>query len=373
MHDIVVVGAGPAGCALAAHLSGSGLDVLLIDAHPADPALRPMLPGERLWPDSRLRLEQLGVACEEVSIPSPATRILWDTPQPRLVFEENPVRWAVAVDRRALDAALARSAVRCGARVRHGVSVSDVRGAPGAWTLSLADGGDVRAHFIVDATGRGSHIAARLGIRRVRTDALVAVLRWWEDGEDRSPFEIEAVRNGWFYRLPLPGGRGVMGAMTFRRLAPGAPAQAWQQIAANLSMISPRPPRGARLSDPAFFAAAPSRLAQPLRAGFAAVGDACLAGDPIEGRGIDRGLRLAEALAMLMLSPAELGSERTRDYLDLLGHLSAEHAAGRCAQYAQSIPLGGEFRALLGAARRGRIQAAGDAVCAQPTVGSAVL
>lgn len=347
MHDVAIVGAGPAGCALAIHLAAGGLDVVVIDPHPAEPALRPDLPGERLWSDSRWQLERLGVPCEEVSIPSAATEIAWDTAEPRMVVEQNPLRWAFAVDRRRLDAALAASAARNGAEFRHGEGLGGIAGEPGAWSLLLDGGSTMGARFVVDATGRGSHLAARLRIRRQRADALVAALRWWAGADERAPFQVEAVTDGWFYRLPLSGGPGVMGAVTFRKLVPGTAMQAWNRIASRLAMIAPRPPAGARLGEPAFFAASPSWITQPIGPGFSAVGEACLAGDPIEGRGIDRALRLAEALAMLMLSPAELGEGRAREYCALLEALRSDHAAVRAAQYAQAPRLGPHFQALL--------------------------
>lgn len=348
VHDIAIAGAGPAGAALARHLAFAGLDVLLIDRHSPEASRRPHLPGERVWGETRLLFEALGVACEEVASPLPVTRALWDETKPRTIAPPNPLHWALAVDRRALDAALIASARTAGARVLHMAGLCGVEGVPGDWRLAL-DGADaIAAHYIVDATGRSSRLARALGLRRRRHDGLVAVLRWWRGGApEAANFAVEAVRDGWFYRLPLPGGSGgVMGAVTFRALAPGPAIAVWREIAGRLAMIDPMPPQGARLGAATFFPASPSILAEPLRPGFAAVGDAAFAADPIEGRGIENGLRMAQALADLMLAPRNEGEQLAGGFRDLLGTLHRDHLAGRSAQYGTAPILGSRFRAL---------------------------
>jgi 2-polyprenyl-6-methoxyphenol hydroxylase-like FAD-dependent oxidoreductase len=348
VHDIAIAGAGPAGAALAQHLALAGLDVLLIDRHAPEHVKRPRLPGERVWGETRLLIEALGVACEEVASPLPVTRVLWDEAEPRLIAPPNPLHWALAVDRRALDAALIAAAEGAGARVIHLANLRSVEGVPGDWRLAL-DGADAAAaRYIVDATGRQSQLASALGLRRRRHDGLVAVLRWWRGGApEPANFAVEAVRDGWFYRLPLPGGSGgVMGAVTFRTLARGSAMAVWREIAGRLAMINPSQTNGASLSGAAFFPASPSILAEPLHPGFAAVGDAALAADPIEGRGIENGLRMAEALSGLMLAPPVEGERLAGAFRDLLGALHRDHLAGRSAQYGTAPILGPRFQAL---------------------------
>jgi flavin-dependent dehydrogenase len=341
--DIVIAGAGPAGASLAIHLARHGIAVTLIDAHSADPELRPEMPGDRIWSESRPLLEALDVTCEEIGRAVPATAVAWETQEPQFANPDNPLHWAWAIDRRKLDVALQRSAEGAGALIIHGSEVKQVSGKPGAWHIKLNSSEELSSYFLVDATGRAARVARHLGYQRRRQDQTVAILRWWSGGEERSPFALEAVANGWCYRLALPGGRGVIGVITSFLLEKGPPEAIWQRLTGRLTKLNPFPPVGAILGPACFFDAAPGRIDCPVGPGFAAIGEACLATDPIEGRGIDRSLRLSEAFAMLLLSPPETHSDRLAEYELLIDSLDAEHRFGRLQTYQSSGLIGPAF------------------------------
>src|SRR3712207_4284980 len=71
--DVVIVGAGPAGCAAAIGCAAAGLSVRLIEA-----ALFPRdLPGETLHPGVEALLERLGVASEVRAADFPRHEGIW--------------------------------------------------------------------------------------------------------------------------------------------------------------------------------------------------------------------------------------------------------------------------------------------------------
>ena len=99
------------------------------------------------------------------------------------------------------------------------------------------DGGSrtEEADLVVDASGRAARVARLIGVRRVRYDRLVA---WWRTDRgafhlrptDRRPIDsttlVEAVPDGWWYSMFLPGHRLVVAFMTDADLlvAPGPAA-----------------------------------------------------------------------------------------------------------------------------------------------------
>ena len=75
------------------------------------------------------------------------------------------------------------------------------------WKLTL-DRGELRARFLLDATGRASFIARRLGAQRIYSEALQIAYVWFlitDDEPDRDSFTlVESERHGWWYSALLP-------------------------------------------------------------------------------------------------------------------------------------------------------------------------
>lgn len=134
MHDIVVVGAGLAGSAVAAGLARLGRDVLLIER---DQFPRHKVCGEFLSPESQASLYALGLypaAAGLGPVPIHAARFV----SPRGVA--LPIRLpatAWGLSRFALDAALAAAASKAGAELRNGTTVSALRREAGGYSLDL--------------------------------------------------------------------------------------------------------------------------------------------------------------------------------------------------------------------------------------------
>jgi flavin-dependent dehydrogenase len=155
--DVAVVGGGPAGCSTAITLAAQGATVVLFEAktYPHHKVC-----GEFLSPECSGELDQLGLtasiqALHPVSIET--ARIIapdgtaWGTRFPGM---------AIGLSRAALDAAMARQAVVCGAVVREATNVIAVRGnLTDGFTVSTRSRGaseSIRARAVIAAHGKRS-------------------------------------------------------------------------------------------------------------------------------------------------------------------------------------------------------------------------
>jgi len=165
--DVVVVGAGPAGSATAAHLAGRGLYVLLLERTHFP---REKVCGDGLTPRAARELELLGVDTtgwqRNIGLRIWAGRSgPYLLPWPALK-DFPPIGF---VRRRAdLDQALAARAADMGAVVRHGVTVSApvVDAAGRVIGVRSSDGSTYRAPVTVAADGASARLASLLGLVR---------------------------------------------------------------------------------------------------------------------------------------------------------------------------------------------------------------
>src|SRR5262249_62325454 len=111
----------------------------------------------------------------------------------------------------------------------------------------------VRARMLVDASGRSSFIATRLGERRRRPNlgkvSLFAHFRGADrlSGKDEGNIRIYVVRDGWFWWIPLANDLTSVGAVMHARTV-----RAWTGTADDLyaSMIARCAPIAAGLAPP---------------------------------------------------------------------------------------------------------------------------
>jgi flavin-dependent dehydrogenase len=316
VFDAAVVGAGPAGAAVARRLSLRGLRVALLERSRFD---TPRI-GESFAPNVQAALRELGVWPDFLalkSLPSWGTSSLWggDEAQshPHML---SPYGCGWHVDRCAFDRMLAISAVAAGASLIDGVAVGRCTYASDGWRLSLrtgdtgADASELRARVLVDATGRRAQVARRLGAQRLLFDRLVgvAVVVTGVEASEQGRLLVEAAPEGWWYSAPLPEAAGAGGRMMAMlmtdadlcgRLKLSDPVR-WR--AALEAAPATRRRLGAARPDsaPRVHAAHSQRLRRSSTDApgpWLAVGDAALAVDPISGSGVPRALSTARAAA----------------------------------------------------------------------------
>lgn len=286
---VLVVGGGPAGAATAIRLAHRGVRVTLAEREER----RAPHGGEALPPGVVPLLSELGVLPDLLRgphLPSYGNESAWGTDVVRMhSFMISPHGTGWHIDRGAFDAMLLGAAERAGANI--------VRGrAPGRAPT-----------FVVDATGRGAHVARSHGVARVHTDhmiAVVGILRERAAAACAGTSLVEAAEHGYWYSAPLPGDRLVCAYFTDPPLwneIQRKSADAFHSLLLNTRHVSARA-AGRDSAWPLVVApAGTSRLAAMRGPGWLAVGDAAACRDPLSSGGIYEairsGIRAADAIA----------------------------------------------------------------------------
>lgn len=300
--DVLVAGAGPAGSAAALDLSRRGLSVALIEQD----RYETHRVGETLPPMIRQQLTALGVwerFLECGPLPSYGIRTAWESPIPRHQdFLQNPYGCGWHVDRARFDAMLASAAAQAGATLFLPARVGSCsKHKDDTWTLEIAQDGvssSLSGRMLVDATGRKAMLASRLGGKAEVADRLIGAVSFCENSEPAQWTLIEAVENGWWYSVPLPGTGMVFAYMTDSDLWMD---RKWDEVLHLAPLTFERAGRKP-IPRPSQIVSAASVVRRPTAGlNWMAIGDAALAFDPLSGQGvfksIDNGIRCGSVIA----------------------------------------------------------------------------
>jgi FADH2 O2-dependent halogenase len=234
-YDVVIIGGGPAGAILGSLLAMSDHNVLIVekDVHPRDHV------GESLTPSTNPIFKRIGFL-EKIEdagfVHKPGA--CWTAPRApvgRFVairLGEFPPPGATQlytynVERDVFDTMLLRHAHEQGAKVLQGVSAREVLfegdRAVGV-RVSVADGWerDIRARFVVDASGRRCMLANQLGLRRKDPSFNQFGIFSWFRGVEPNPPGFEGflflhflgLERAWAWQIPLRHGIWSMGVVT---------------------------------------------------------------------------------------------------------------------------------------------------------------
>jgi flavin-dependent dehydrogenase len=301
--QVLVAGGGPAGLATALGLRRRGIEVMVAEAA----GYTGFRAGEHLDPAGVALLRRTGLPAslwEPGSLPCPGVLSCWGAAEAELndTFT-NPHGEGRILDRPAFDARLAAFAEEAGVR-RLEARLVAARRDGGGWRAELRSVGrgcECRAAFLVDATGRGAHLATRLGARFLRCDRLVGVAARLEPRRRRRQDNwllIEAGEEGWFYAAPLAGERLLATLMTDAdRLAGRSPRDLWQACREKSPQLRQRTRHYGELQDLHVRAAHSGRLDRAAGEDWLAVGDAAIAFDPLSSAGIRKGFELGQLAA----------------------------------------------------------------------------
>ena len=297
--DVAVVGGGPAGSSLAALLAQTGLSVTVLDASSGGvwkvgqslpPSARPVLHGMGVWQ----------TFARDVHLPHGGTRTYWgshDAEEQKFTPEHEGRGWHL--DRNHFDRMLAIRVRESGALYWPQTRVlAFERDKKKLWQLSLTSQEkhwQIKARFIVDATGRKSFIAQELGVRRQVDDKLLAlamIMRPDPRRKDEDHFTmIESAAEGWWYTTLVPGGHRAVFFMTDGDLPQAGRARgtkAWASYLNRTEHISYhlKHLRFRIAGKPHLMVANSSRLTNVTGPGWLALGDAATAFDPLCSQGL---------------------------------------------------------------------------------------
>lgn len=317
MHDVVIVGAGPVGGALALALADADLDIVALDARAAGSTLR----GDRslaLSHGARLIFERLAVWPHLAAMPGAVTPIVEiDISQAggfgvtRLVAEEQGLpALGYVVSYRALQAAVDDALARTRIDIRFGVTAASVEGTPADVAIALTGdaGAPLRARLAVVADGTGTAVA---GIARQQRDygqvALIAKIGM-EEPHRGVAFE-RFTAEGPMALLPEGGYETEHETKHYGLVWTMTPEKAEAMLAADddrfLAVLAQQ--FGARVTG---FARVADRRTFPLRLEYArstvatrtvVIGNAAQALHPVAGQGFNLGVRDAYELGQAII------------------------------------------------------------------------
>ena len=330
--EVTIVGGGPSGSALAAHLSALGRDVVVLERAPR---WQWRAGGVFASPAAAEAVRRTGVGeqvVRAVARPIPAMRVETAGGTAfRLTYgADRGGAPAVGFDRSRLDPELLDLARSRGADVRTGMTVIDVDLPTGTLTIRSPDGEISRmaASIVVGADGPRSIVARAAGVDRpVWLGPRVGLTYHLED-RDGAAFRDARMcvfRDGYVGIAPVPGDRvniGIVLGDTWRRAlsrdgagavarsivewirpTPEDPAE-WR-FARRCDSIGGAWPLGHRVTRRAGFAGSGSNGGAAGRrsgVGWLLVGDAAGFLDPFTGEGLHRALVSAELAARAILA-----------------------------------------------------------------------
>ena len=296
--DLVILGAGPAGCATALAAIAAGVERVAILDRPASQAFKV---GESAAPDVVAKLRLLGISNDlgaRGHRPYYTNLSLWAGERRFDDFLHRSTGDGWHLDRERFDEDLRQASGEKGAQLLTPAVLESLRWDSSEWQLQITYQDKqhlLSCRYLVDASGRGATLCRRLGVERKRLDDLVAVAcKWPNAGRLEGITLVESVADGWWYATGLPDGSALLALMSDASVVrqkglrnSEAFYALWGQTEELQQWLQPSRQHALSLT---CFAAYSGFVTQAAGPGWIAVGDALAAFDPLTSSGISNAL-----------------------------------------------------------------------------------
>lgn len=337
--DIIIIGAGPAGLCAALRLLEMGYQVGMVEQS-AFP--RPQI-GESLSPGIRHIFSYLGAGhlLENASylhgLPS---HVIWESKVPVFLSaaERGP---GVVVDRGTLDSDLLQLAVQRGLHMFQPGKIVHLKKSESGWQLQIRIGDQIlhaSTRLLIDASGR----------KGVRADQRIAVAPpsvavWAHVPQHIFPQEtrVEALRDGWFWGSPVPGGLYRIMLFTDTATLKKQPPEMVLQKAMQDSVWFAPAVAYASIADVSSCIVANYVHHQPWEDHLVRVGEAAFTLDPLSSTGVEKAMRFALQTAIVvntLLKNQNAGGLARSFYEDKLAESVTSHVGWTREFYKRAWP-----------------------------------
>lgn len=322
--DILIIGGGIAGCIAAISLVGD-YQVTLIDklAEPQERIGESLAPAaQRILKELDL-LEDLETKMDALYLNNLGMQSFWGRSQVQIVDHlRNPDGFVKSLDRKAFEAFLRKAAeergVHCIWDSKLYKSDYDV-----AWKVQIKPNDSnskalhISASFVIDASGRQSHFARSLSIKRQVEDKLVACWISLPNTKENTMSTISASENGWWYSAVVPNNKRVIAFHTDSDLIDKNELKTLEALLVlarqNQEITDLLEEDKALIKFHGTVAANSTRLEQVAGQHWAAIGDAAVSFDPLSSQGMFNAMASAMQLSAL-IRQSELTGDLEKNY-----------------------------------------------------------
>lgn len=295
---ILIAGFGPAGASAAIFIAKQGFKVTVIERRATANLNTGLKPGESLPPDAKKLLEQLDCWHDfekDNHLKCYANVSYWRSEKATYHdFIEHPIGHGWHIDRLVFETMLRDKALSLGITLIENNSIESLKFTGGQWKIQFNQPiASSHFNYIIDATGRSSVIARKLGFDKLYDSqqlALVAFLQASDHVEDGNTL-VETVPQGWWYSASIPGNRLAF-AFFFdpekHQFKGFQQAQNWWALVKQAKNTHKRIINGIfELIEPPKMVNADSTILEKISGqNWLAVGDAAMTYDPIASHGL---------------------------------------------------------------------------------------